>query len=170
MSAKAAEKPAAGDPAALRRYLASGAGGPAARGVHRADSEAFLPAVPVATFRIGGRPWEVYHARDLKGLRTFQRVVALLDEDPETRPVSERQFEILQLLVGGGRWKGDQWVPALPATAAQKLSRNEVDELVRRGTAGDRPQPGEGTTGPQPPSAASSPSTGASTPGTPTGS
>ena len=104
----------------------------------------------------------------MKGLRTFLHIVALFtqpDEDPKS--VTERNLALLGVLVGG-KWEGDQWVSDLPADAADDLSRNELDDMITLATTTDgRPRKGEAATG-QHPSAASSPSTAASIPETPT--
>lgn len=157
------------DPDALRRYLAGGRRDGQARTPHGADMAAFLPAAPVATFWACGRAWTVPHARNLKGLRTFEHLVAVFTQADEELPMTQRHFAVLQILVGG-TWDGATWVSALPAAAADELSRNEVDELVRLATEGTgRPPMGEEATATPPRSAASSPSTAASIPETPTG-
>ena len=158
---------AARDPEAKRRYLASGRQDGAARTQHGADIAAYLPAEPVATFTAAGKQWHVFHARNLKGLRTFQRVVALLVDDA-TRPNQERLFELLGTVVGG-KWEGDRWISELPASVADELTFNELDDLVTLATVSDgRPPKGEEATSAR--SAASSPSTAASIPETASGS
>jgi hypothetical protein len=160
---------AAPDPEAKRRYLASARQDGIARTAHGADIAAFLPAEPVATFMAKGKRWHVSHARNLKGLRTFQHFVAVFTKADEEVPMTARHFELLGILVGG-KWKADRWVSDLPPEAADDLSRNELDELIRLGTEGDgRPRVGEAAPATPPPSAVSSPSTVASIPETPTG-